>query len=238
MASPVRYPGGVTNAAINSALANAPFLDPTIFHTWFDDFDNFEVDQWVVTATGAGTRAITTGKGGLLLLTNSAADDDNQFFQWSGDDLAGAIQTFKFVAGKETFFKCRFAVSDITQSDFIIGLQIIDTTPLAVSDGVYFRKDDGDSDLDFVVMKGSTATTTTVAGALTAATQTTLAFHYNGKTGAQGAIAFYVNEVLRGKSAVTNLPDTQELTISFGIQNGEAVAKTMTPDYIFVSEER
>jgi hypothetical protein len=35
----------------------------------------------------------------------------------------------------------------------------------------------------------------------------------------------------------TYLPDT-ELTVSFGIQNGEAVAKTMTVDYIFAAKER
>ena len=35
----------------------------------------------------------------------------------------------------------------------------------------------------------------------------------------------------------TYLPDT-ELTISFGVQNGEAVAKTMTIDYIFAARER
>jgi hypothetical protein len=41
-----------------------------------------------------------------------------------------------------------------------------------------------------------------------------------------------------GKLATTNLCDDEELTISFGIQNGEAVAKTMSIDYIFVSKER
>ena len=35
-----------------------------------------------------------------------------------------------------------------------------------------------------------------------------------------------------------NLPDDEELTVSFGIQNGEAVAKVMTIDYITVMVER
>ena len=35
----------------------------------------------------------------------------------------------------------------------------------------------------------------------------------------------------------TYLPDT-ELTISFGLKNGEAVAKTLSIDYIFVAQER
>ena len=30
----------------------------------------------------------------------------------------------------------------------------------------------------------------------------------------------------------------EELTVSFGIRNGEAVAKTMTVDYMFAAKER
>jgi len=36
----------------------------------------------------------------------------------------------------------------------------------------------------------------------------------------------------------TNLPDNEELTISFGIQNGAAAAKTMTIDYVTAIVER
>jgi hypothetical protein len=41
-----------------------------------------------------------------------------------------------------------------------------------------------------------------------------------------------------GTAVTTNLPDDEDLAISFAIQNGEAVAKTMTVDYIFVAKER
>jgi hypothetical protein len=36
----------------------------------------------------------------------------------------------------------------------------------------------------------------------------------------------------------TNLPDDEELTVSFGIQNGEAAAQTMTIDYVVAAVER
>ena len=36
----------------------------------------------------------------------------------------------------------------------------------------------------------------------------------------------------------TNAPDDEELAVSFGIQNGEAVAKVMTLDYISAGKER
>lgn len=239
MASPVRYPQGVTNAAKTGTLAMFGAPDPTLYHMWFDDFDNFEADQWVITRVGTTpTEVATNADGGRLLLTMAATDDSSSSLQWSGDDSAATIESFKFAAGKELWFKARFQVSDVTQSDFVLGMQITDTTPLAVTDGVYFRKDDGDSDLDFVVMKGSSATTTTISGALANATDVSVGFYYNGKSGAHGSIEIYVNDVKRGTSVVTNLPDTEELTISVHMQNGEAVSKTMSIDYILVAKER
>ena len=59
-------------------------------------------------------------------------------------------------------------------------------------------------------------------------------FYYDGKS----AIEYYVDDVKLGTSVTTNLPDDEELAVSFGIQNGAAAAKTMTVDYIFVSQER
>lgn len=219
-----------------------PILDPTKHIVYFNDFiGNGLLDatvdssgNWTDTITQAGagsaTAALTSVQGGALLLTNDAADNDNFFKQLK-------TETFKFVVGKKTWFKTRFQVSDVTQSDFIIGLQITDTTPLAVTDGVYFRKDDGDTNLDFVVIKNSTATTTTVAATTTGladATYITLNFYYNGES----SIKIYANGTLIGTSVTTNLVDDEELTISFGIQNGEAVAKTMTVDYILAVQER
>jgi hypothetical protein len=227
MSTPTRYPQGVTNAPASSAMSRFIDTDPTLIHIWFDDFDKFTAGDWTVTAVGSGTSAISNADGGVLLLTNAAADDDSRFLQWTRE-------TFRFAAGKKLWFKARIQVSDATQSDFVLGLQITDTTPLAVTDGVYFRKDDGDANLDFVVIKDSTATTATAASTITAATWTELAFYYDGRT----KILVYKDDNLIATSAVTNLVDDEELTISFGVQNGEAVAKTMSIDYILVAKQR
>jgi hypothetical protein len=212
--------------------------DPTRYHVWFDDFDDYAAAQWVITTTEAGsgsaTEAVASADGGILVVTNDDADNDADFFQWSGVDAAGAVETFKFIAGKKLFFKTRFKVSDATQSDFVIGLQITDTTPLAVTDGVYFRKDDGDADLDFVVIKNSTASTATAFATVADDTYMELSFYYDGSAG----IAYYKDGVQLGTSDLTNLVDDEELTISFGIQNGEAVAKVMSIDYLLVAKER
>lgn len=231
MGTPVRYPNGVTNNNPWDPLAWMGQLDPTRFHTYFNDFDTYVAGDWTITTTEAGagsaSEALTDGDGGLLLITNDAADNDADFFQLSAE-------TFKFEAGKKLWFKARFKVSDVTDSDFVFGLQITDTAPLSVSDGVFFQKDDGDAKLDFHVEKDSTDTAASDIHTMVDDTFVELAFFYNGKD----AIDYYVDGVKLGSSAVTNLPNDEDLTISFGIQNGEAVAKTMTIDYIFVAKER
>lgn len=235
---PTHYPNGVTNAAANSTLFEFGAPDPTKYHVWFDDFDNFEADQWVITTTeagvGAATEAIQNERGGVLKLTNDDADDDNDFLQWSGDDATGAIETFKFTAGKPAWMKARLKVSDATQSDFVIGLQLTDTTPLNVTDGVFFQKDDGDANLDFHVEKDDTASSATAIATLADDTYFTVGFWYDGAS----RVYYYYNDSQKGYLATTNLPNDEELTVSFGIQNGAAAAKSMSIDYIMVAETR
>jgi hypothetical protein len=229
-----RFPNGVTNATPSGVLGAYPALDPTKCHVFFDDFDRYVVGDWTLTTTEAGagdaTEALAAGDGGLLLITNDAADNDLDFFQKVG-------ASFKMAAGKKAWFKARFKVSDATQSDIVMGLQVVDSTPLAVTDGIWFRKDDGDALIDFVCQKDDTSGKTTSTGIATLVDDTfiVLGWYYNGVD----AVEAFVNDVKVATLSATSayLPDT-DLTVSFGIQNGEAVAKTMTVDYVFAAKER
>jgi hypothetical protein len=238
MGTPTRYTNGIGTASASQTLGQFGMPDPTKWHVFFDVFDDYAAADWIITTTEAGagsaTEATSSADGGALVITNDAADNDADFFQWSGTDSSTAIETFKFVAGKKLFFKARFKVSDATQSDFVIGLQITDTTPLDVTDGVFFQKDDGDASLDFHVEKDNSATDATAIATVSDDTYMVVGFYYNGAD----KIHYFVDESEKGYTAVTNLPDDEELTVSFGIQNGEAVAKIMTIDYIFVAKER
>lgn len=226
-----RFPNGVTNVADNALFADMVQPDPTKFHTFFDDFDTYAAGDWVVTETQAGaTQALTAGDGGLLLLTNTAADDDLVALQKTP-------AAFTFTAGKKTFFSCRFKVSDATQSDVVIGLQVVDTTPLDVTDGVYFLKADGSTAISVICRKNATTGSTSASSIATLANDTfiELGFAYDG----EGKVYYEVNGNVVGSLDASSayLPDT-DCTVSFAIQNGEAVAKTMTVDYIFVAKER
>ena len=226
------FENGVNNHSRTDLLSKLQVLDPSVNHSYFNDFDIYTAGDWTVTETdSAATQAITNEDGGVLLITNTASDDDLVGLQGK--------ETFKFESGKELFFKTRFKVSDATDSDLVIGLQITDATPLAVTDGVYFRKDDGDANLDFVVVKDSTATTSTAITTLSDDTYITIGFYYDGIDKIEYfAGSDSVSPVYLGKSVVTNLPDNEDLAVSFAIQNGEAAAKTMSIDYIFASKAR
>lgn len=234
MGAPTRFPSGISTASRNSGLWNAGFPDPTKWHVFFDDFDTYTVADWTITTTEAGagsaTEALTDVDGGALLITNDAADNDADFFQKVGE-------SFLMEAGKKAFFKARFKVSDATQSDFVMGLQITDTTPLDATDGIYFMKDDGDALLDVYCRKNATTGSTSATGIHTVVSDTflTVGWYYDGKSSLQ----YFVNDAHLGTldASSTYLPDT-ELTVSFGIVNGEAVAKTMTLDYILAAKSR
>lgn len=239
MGAPTRFFNGVTTARPTHPLAQYGRPDPMAWHTYFNDFDTYVSGDWTITRVGTTpTEALTDIDGGALLLTLSAADDDSDYLQKKGE-------SFLPTSGKKLIFAARFKVSDATQSDLVMGLQVTDTTPMAaggdgVTDGIFFQKDDGDANIDFYVQKDTTTGQSTNTAITTIASDTfvELAFYFDGAryvTAYKDKVAVAVVDLTT--TLTTYLPDT-ELTISFGVQNGEAVAKTMTIDYIFCAQER
>ena len=231
MTTPVRFPNGVTNSASNSPTRAMPVLDPTKVHMYFNDFDKYDLADWTITTTEGGggdaTEALTDADGGVLVITNDVADDDLDFFQKVGE-------SFLFEVGKKLWFKCRFKVLEVIQMDLHIGLTVTDTSLLDVTDGVYFKSDDGDAYLDFGVEKDDTATAATAIATLVADTYVVVGFYYDGVS----SVEYSVNNVVLGSCVTTNLPDDEELTVTFGIQNGAVAANVLSIDYIMACKER
>lgn len=221
---------GVTNATRGTALGTFVAPDPTLLHTWFSDFDNYVSGDW--TKTGTGAAAIISEDLGIVKLTNSNVNGENTFLQWAGNS-GGTKETWKFNANKQMWMKARFKLSDATASGMVIGLQVTDTSPLATSDGAYFYKAKASTTLQFITTQNSTATTSTV-GTLANDTYVNVGFYYDGGSN----VFVYLNDRRVVTQASTNVPLTQTLTLSFGVENGAAAIKTMSVDYLLVSEER
>jgi|TARA_X000001382_G_scaffold21553_1_gene13130 hypothetical protein len=226
------FTSGVTNVTTDSTLGKLKAPAPHKYHQYFNDFDTYLASDWTITTTedgtGSASEALADGDGGVLLVTNAAGDNDHDFFQL-------VKEGFKYEAGKQIGFHIRFKTSDATQSDIVAGLQLTDTTPLDVTDGVFFLKSDGAATISFIVEKDSTQSTLTLPNSLADDTFMTLGFIYDPK---DQKFHVFQNNVLAGTVVSTNAPDDEELTLSFGIQNGAAAAKTLSVDYVGAYKER
>ena len=210
----------------------APYPSDQTFYMYHNDFMTYNSGDWTITTTEAGTgsatEAVTSSAGGALLLTNAAGDNDLDFLQLKGE-------AFKLSTSKRAYFSARFKVNDVDQSDFVMGLGITDTTPLDTTDGVFFISADGDAGLDFLVEKDNSATTTEDVATMADDTFITVTWFIDPDT---SKVYYSINNAEPVAVANTNLPDDEELTVSFGIQNGEASAQTMTIDYVVAAVER
>ena len=226
------FTSGVTNISADGTLGKLKAPAPHKYHAYFNDFDTYLASDWTITTTedgtGSATEALTDGDGGILLVTNAAGDNDHDFFQL-------VKEGFKYESGKQLAFNIRFKTNDATQSDIVAGLQLTDTSPLDVTDGMFFLKSDGAATITFVVEKDSTQSTLDLPNSLADDTFMTLGFVYDPK---DQKFHVFQNNVLAGTVVSTNAPDDEEMTLSFGIQIGAAAAKSLSVDYVGGYKER
>lgn len=244
-----RYPNGVVNQAENTIFGGQlPFpinLEQRVFD---DDFYTYTAAQWTVTETQAGaTQALLNpGDGGLLALVNSAADNDLNAIQRVAAGISGESWG-PLLPGKRLWARFRIGVSDATDSDWVAGLQITDVTPLAVSDGIFFRKADDGTSIVLVCVKDAAETTLAVGTCLAATVSAAgvqanfmnLDFFWDGQGATAGRLYAALNGVVAGyiEPGAASFPDDEALTLSFAIQNGAAAAKTMWLDRALVIQD-
>ena len=206
------------------------------FHHWSEDFDLYIATSWVITETGSGTRAIAQAKDGIFVITDAAGGTDSNALQLRDVASGQVAEHWKFASGKRLYFGACFKVSDVLLSDWVMGLQITDTTPKAVSDGIWFQHASSAtvSAADFHVAASSAQSDLTAAIPMVNDTYTVLEFYYDGVT---SAITAYKDGVAVGSLPLTNAP-SHTLVLSIYIGNGEAVAKSMSIDWIEIIQER
>lgn len=245
MPNPVRYPSGVSTAAKGTTLANYPGPDPTKCFTFFEDFEEYANTTggvadtpWVDTFVNSSSIAVVADEpGGAIIMTNTGADNDMAQIQWQ-------TENFTLATGKKAWFKARIKCSDATQSDWLVGLAVLDTSLMGstegagVTDGIFFSKDDGDTQIDLQVQKAAnTQVRKANLGTATTSYQV-LGWEWDGARYVKG----FLNDVQVCTLDLTTtptayLPDTP-ITVSLAIMNGEGAAKTLTIDYVFAAIER
>lgn len=243
MSNPIKFKDGIANAVKDTTLSEYIEMDPTRVITFFNDFHTWLATDWVDTAvsTGAGTSAAVmsdTYVGGAIVITNAASDNDCYWCQQSHDGGTNDSEVWRIQRGKKAWMKTKFQGADVDQTDFMVGIHIADTTPVASapSDGVWFHSPDESAKINFHCVKNSTATSSIAIGDVSMVDNTdiTVGFYWDGVS----IFKLYVNDIYVGSMVATTVPDDEYMAISFGCQNGEATANTMTIDYIFAACER
>lgn len=199
----------------------------------FADFLMFVEAHWNVTKVelGYGSASLTLQDivGGVLRITCDTSDNDSVQIQLKGEP-------FKLVSGKPCWFEARFKTAEATQIDLLFGLCITDTTLIAgFSDGVVFKKDDGDAYIDFQSVKGNTPTDKAAIATLVANAWTKVGFYFDGYQ----TLTPYIDGVkLTAQKIQTNIPDDTEITPSIAIMNGEWAIASVDIDYIKAVQKR
>lgn len=213
---------------------NLPIGQEPDLCVYFNDFleaGSYDANDWVITTTedGAGdaTEALAADEAcGALLLTNDNGATD-------ADSLQMTEENWRLTTGKQLWFETRIKINDVDQVNTFVGLGITDTTPLDTSDRVGFQIDDGNASILCKTEKNTTETSTDSAVDAADATYVKLGFHWDGIS----RVRFYVDRSLVA-THTTNVPDDENLCVTFHHGNGEADNQTMHIDYIYVAQER
>jgi hypothetical protein len=178
--------------------------------------------EFVNTLVGASTFAHTDVLGGGILLTSAALENDGIKLQL-GDELGGAGENVSFAADYPCYFSVKLQLNDATDSDFLAGFCVTDTACLdAVADGLYFRKIDATTTVNFVLEQNSIESVSAVATAANAVDLHLEFFYWNHN------VEVYADGVLQVTIADSdvNFCNDELLRLTFEFLTGEAVANT------------
>jgi len=230
MAAPSRFPSGVTNAVQGSALGMFGMFDPTRYNLYFNDFNDDALSGWTVTAVsvGVGTSGsvIADADGGIMRLTTAANENDGAWYESPGE-------SWVVRAGKKAWLKCRIAVGNAIESDFIFGFHSTSVTPQLATLRFAFVSDDGSAAVYFNVDDNTTDADSATVATLATDTFVTLEAYYDGK----GEISLYADGAKVASMTNVSVP-AGGMALGIGYLNGAAGAETTDFDYIFAAVER
>jgi hypothetical protein len=230
--STTRFENGVTNQKPGMPLGDMGQMDPTLFLSYFNDFLAFNSADWTKTATGAATAALESGYGGLLLITNSAGAADLVSLQ----QIAAPFGILAVPPALDMWFAAQFALSDATNCQFAIGLQEINANPFAATDGLWFQKAAATTNLDFHCMAASSDNPVLDIAQLVSATMVSVGFYISMT---KQRIKLFVNGLqVPGIDKPLPTLTSANLALVMAMKNADAVANTLTVDYIGAFSER
>lgn len=255
MASPTRFPAGVSTQAIGSTLGQFPLPDPTDISVDFEDFFQYVANDWTVTnTTSYQTIGLVTGNGGIISTTGGASSVTGNIGAIQANPLNFNIATNTIVAAapptQQAWFYTAFKATTAINDQLLTGVasSIAALTP---TDGIYFNKAAASTAITFVVRKGSASLAATAysTGSTTVATLVNntfikLGWYYDGR----GNIDVFVNDAkvcsvdvgISTGNMVATFPNATNMGIGFGCKAAATAPTTadMIVDFMLSAQTR
>ena len=194
---------------------------------------------WLVTVVDGGgddgeTIRVGDAVNSILEIVGNNASNDTVQVQLNGEP-------FQLVNGKETWFNARFAVGNVDEDNFAIGLTLRASTDVigtAPADGVYFESDH-DGNLDYHVIQNSTDTTADTGVDLADDTFVTVGWYHDGASNLTISVNGTAITTLVDNATTVLFPDDEQLTPFVAVEsyNTNATADCAV-DYIGVIHSR
>jgi len=235
-----RFLNGISDVSVVNPLGQLPFLDPTKWAVWFEDFLHYDVAQgdaaWILDVVNAGADAVV-GPTGVLTLTLTGASDSVGLQQSNG--------AWQLTSTKKAIFETRCKIvkggGTIGQEGFVIGCTSVQTTTdfmdapppttRAFDDGWGFLSYDATTDI--VAFQGEADVFSTEAGVTTYADDTwmVLSIYWDGTKS-----TFYKDDA--ELCQITTNPPTSVISPVAFISAGEAQTDALHVDYMLMAIER
>ena len=248
---------GNVNLRDTDILSDQPIQDSSLYHQYYNDFDDYVAANWTVTQIGAGTApALAAGDGGIITMITGATAKNSI----SNQKL---FPSFSTQLGVRFWGRIVFSVDSLL-ANVIIGKTNSTTTPYTggqITDGVYLTTTGGTGVVKFNVAASGTITTVTTTTSLVAGLGNYCRFswYWDGGIYAAAPSGRVVCQVdgwpTLGGSGVTaparaefggssanalpaGYPTATNTTMQFDVQANTAAARTMNVDMIQFTKER
>lgn len=155
MASPVRFPQGLSTFPPRSILGTYPVATSPTQIAVTEDFIPYLATDYTVSTAVAGTVATFPFQAGAVKLATSASATDTIWLARNG-------QGFQFMPLNQMWFDVKLAYprSVLNANDTNIYAGLFDNVvPTSANNGVYFIKPTGGTTVNLVIKKGGTSTT-------------------------------------------------------------------------------
>ena len=237
-----RYFEGIGSINSDNPIGMLPYLDPTKWCVWMEDFVNVPelTSQWTHNAIdGIVSVDSTGGTSSLVQALGGTHATDNDYSQLYPTVTVG---NFTFASGKKLIFEAKVMVTaagTIGLQELFVGLGTVQATNnfidalgllLTVDNCVGFWSPDATATIKCVSRVADVESIQSAATTYATATQMVLSFYFDGTT-----VAFYKNDVQIGH--LFTYP-TAGVTPVLWIKCGEAQIISLKTDYILVARER